>query len=354
MAFRAARTLGVLLLSASLTFILGQQLSALRRDELLQRLDVQAGLRQALLQESVDQLHRHVQFLARVPPIQGIAAAQNIDSSAAKRSISQQQWKRQLQSIFASYMAVHPDIIQLRYIGMKDGGKEVVRVDRVDDIVVALAPHLLQSKAARDYFKATARLGPGQIYTSDLNLNREFGKIEVPHIATLRASIPVFGPSDARDGMLVVNINAGNMLAQLNKNVPAGLRLYLCNERGDFLLHPEPGKSFGFDLGERHLWKEEFTAAPGPGPFAEGQEAVDSPSGRVYVVTRQVQLDNKDGRILILRITAPFELAALPLESLVLLILLGAALATALLLLVGRSPKASARVDPSHGDTGTA
>ena len=39
-------------------------------------------------------------------------------------------WKSRLGEIFKSYVLSHDDIYQVRYIGLENGGRELVRVDR--------------------------------------------------------------------------------------------------------------------------------------------------------------------------------------------------------------------------------
>jgi hypothetical protein len=69
------------------------------------------------------------------------------------------QWQARLASLFVAELQGKPHYAQFRLIGVADGGREIVRADRMGlagDIRVA-PPSELQRKADRDYFVANGR-----------------------------------------------------------------------------------------------------------------------------------------------------------------------------------------------------
>jgi hypothetical protein len=60
--------------------------------------------------------------------------------------------ERRLQEIVSAFLKANPDYYQARYIGLADGGRELVRVERQAGSMVAARRADLQRKGDRDYF----------------------------------------------------------------------------------------------------------------------------------------------------------------------------------------------------------
>ncbi|NOU48969.1 hypothetical protein HG263_00195 [Pseudoalteromonas sp. JBTF-M23] len=184
-------------------------------------------------------------------------AASNNDVDPLDGTVKSQ-WIARLQTIFKSYIDNHSDILQLRYVGVANNGKEIVRVERRDGIVSIVDDSALQSKAQRAYFKVITKLHPGELYVSDLNLNREFGKLDFPYLPTLRVAMPVFDQTQKIFGFVIINIKAQVLLDEIQQDLSKELDLYLINERGDFKIHPNNAMTFGEDLGNSNAWDDLF------------------------------------------------------------------------------------------------
>ncbi|MDR3417472.1 MAG: PAS domain S-box protein [Nevskia sp.] len=165
-------------------------------------------------------------------------------------------------AIFSAYARARPDLLQIRFIGVADGGRELMRVDHRQGTIVVVPSDQLQAKGDRDYFRATLALADGQTYVSNLDLNREHGQVEVPHVPTLRVTTPVFDPDGALFGMIVVNADGHGLLDAVSANASPGPEVYLTNGDGDYLLRPGGQDTFGFDLGQRHRWQDDFAPEP--------------------------------------------------------------------------------------------
>ncbi len=61
-------------------------------------------------------------------------------------------------------------------------------------------------------------------------------------------------------GLLVINLDLERLLGQLRSDLPKDYQLYLANRWGDFLVHPDPAQTFGFDKGRRVLMQDSFAA----------------------------------------------------------------------------------------------
>ena len=82
---------------------------------------------------------------------------------------------RRLASRFVSELTAKPEYSRFRIIGIADGGREIVRVDRrgPDGAIRVVPDAELQRKGDRDYFQAAIRLPPGRLYASPISFYRE-------------------------------------------------------------------------------------------------------------------------------------------------------------------------------------
>lgn len=209
-------------------------------------------------------LRRGVAMLRESGAVRGLVGALSDPGTPPADVVT---WREKVEVLLAGTLESHSYYRQVRLIGLADGGREIVRVDRIahfNDTVVSegqsavrrTAPEDMQRKGSRGYFRETQRLAPGEVYLSDINLNREYGAVEEPHWATIRAGTLVYGPDGAAFGMVVINADADYALEHVRRNASPGTQVYLMNPDGDFLIHPDPSKEFGFDLGAPHRWQD--------------------------------------------------------------------------------------------------
>ncbi len=96
-------------------------------------------------------------------------------------------------------------------------------------------------------------------------------------------------------GMVVINVDVGEILDGIEAGTPREVSAYLMNDQGDYLIHPNPDHSFGFDLGHRHRWQDDFPTLPEVAkdkrPTDYSMQTIDAPDGRHHVVLRRVSFD---------------------------------------------------------------
>ncbi|TGD73624.1 response regulator [Mangrovimicrobium sediminis] len=219
-----------------------------------------------------------VQFLSRVPPVSGIYRATQSGGVDPLDGTTTQQWKQRLEKIFTAYIGEHPEIAQIRYIGVADGGRELVRVDRKQGLLGAVGQARLQRKGETKYFREIVSLNPSETYVSHIELNREYGKLDYPEWPTYRVARGYYDESDQLFGFIIVNYRAAELFKLLQTGQEGEVNLLL-NDRGDFLLHPDPVVAFAFERGEALPWDAYYRA---PVPAAgRGWQSVTGPTGRV-------------------------------------------------------------------------
>jgi PAS domain S-box-containing protein len=175
-----------------------------------------------------------------------------IDPAAAA---TEAEWRRRLGLRFAAELSSKPNYHVFRYIGADDGGRELVRVERTDP---GGPPRIvpdseLQPKGHRDVFKQAIRLPPGGVYVSPVDLNTE-----TPRIPVLRVATPVHTPDGRPFGIVVISVDMRPALARIRSTPTKGGRSYVVNDQGDYLVHPDPNREFGFEFAKPLHIQDDF------------------------------------------------------------------------------------------------
>ena len=214
----------------------------------LNRLKYETNIKSLRLISDIKNLSGDVRYLSGTPPIKGIPRASHNAGIDPTDNSSQKKWEARLSTIFSELIRAKPHYLQIRYIGIKNHGKELVRVDRQGQLIQTVQKQNLQKKGGAPYFINTVKLPPGSVYLSSVTLNREFGKISQPHTPVIRAAMPIYF-NHKLFGILVINMEFTTIFNNLITNTPRELTPYVTNEDGYFLAHPDRTKTYGFDLG---------------------------------------------------------------------------------------------------------
>lgn len=189
----------------------------------------------------------NVLFLAGTPPIQGIVRALEAGGIDPLNGSSVDIWRARLEQIFTKFIEHHPNYAQIRFIGGWGRGMELVRVERNEGGIVAIAADDLQDKSEHDYVDETKRTPLGKVYSSPINLNREHGRVAKPHMPTLRLATPVQF-QDRVFGLLVINLDMTTSLREFTTAFPWPAEISLFDKEGTLLASPDPDQLFGKDL----------------------------------------------------------------------------------------------------------
>jgi len=196
--------------------------------------------------QSRQEITRNLEVLARLPST--LAVLQHADNAQA----------RQLATLFERMMLAHPSYFQIRLISAREHGLERVRVDRQGDLPVEVSGDDLQEKGHYPYVAETLQLKAGEFYLSEIAVNHERGTYAGLDQPALQLATPVTDALGAPLGVVVINVDLNGMFALLAADLPANFKLFLANDDGDILIHPDPTRTFGFDRGRRILIQEEF------------------------------------------------------------------------------------------------
>lgn len=192
--------------------------------------------------------------------LNGLIRARHAGGIDPVDGLSEKTWHGRMAERLLAELEAKPEYAQFRVIGIGDGGREILRVDHSGpNGAIRLVPDAeLQRKGDRPYFRATIDQPANQIYVSTLDLNQENGIVETPHVPTLRISTPLSAPDGKTFGILIINIDMRPAFDRVRSSMRRDGGIYVVNRRGDYLVHPDPAREFGSDLGAPTNWLTDF------------------------------------------------------------------------------------------------
>ena len=117
----------------------------------------------------------------------------------------------------------------------------------------------LQEKGHFPYVFRTLGLRRGQVFLSKIGIDHERGSHAALNQPTLHVAAPVGPDGDGPPlGLLVISVDVNRVFGELKADLPSHLKLFLTNEWGDYLIHPDAAQTFGFDQGRRVQIQDSF------------------------------------------------------------------------------------------------
>ncbi len=215
-----------------------------------------------------EEISRNLQILAAHPA--AIAVLRRPDSTG----------ERELATLFELMMAANPGYFEMRLISAADHGLERVRVDRDGKRLLRVIGDDLQEKGHYAYVYETLKLPAGKAYMSRFVINHERGAHAGLDQPTVLLAMPVADGQGGTLGIVVINVDLDGTFALLAADLPKDFQLFLANSEGDYLIHPDVTRTFGFDKGRRVLIQGEFPATAGLVDGKRDQVLVEASAGR--------------------------------------------------------------------------
>lgn len=194
--------------------------------------------------ENISDVDRHFSRIIQTAAqdlsiIAGLPTLSNfLDSKAKQTTEAEQMFIHALKS----FVQIREYYDQLRLLDMK--GMDLVRVNWGSKGPLVVPREKLQDKSTRTYFLEAKKLKDDQVYFSELDLNIENGKVEIPHNPVIRLARRVKSPG-GREAILVINIFGQKLLhsfVEKAEKLPG--RFFLVNELGYYLHNPDETKEW--------------------------------------------------------------------------------------------------------------
>lgn len=254
---------------------------------------------------SIDDIGADVLVLASMPSTAEVAQT---DDGAGPNVA-----RERLAQVYSSFMVHHLEYLQIRLITRQHYGLELVRFDRDSDGLVRVERGNLQEKGQFAYVFDTLTFAPGRIYTSPISVNHEYGTHAAQGKPTLRLGTPVSNASGEVVGVVVIDIDLAVLLKRLQSDLPSDYQVYLANEWGDFLVHPDASKTFGFDRGRRVLMQDSFSVTRPLFEQSQGEVLANGlaqprqAAGQVLAFVRRPFGDLEGNRFIVLGLAKPLD-----------------------------------------------
>lgn len=250
----------VLFTAAAVGVLSDRNIAAVTLPHELNRIDTRARLAAVELEASVRAARADVMGFRSAVAVDGIVRASLAGGVHPAEFSTVAQWRSRLATRFTAELASKPDYAQFRVIGVADGGRELVRVDRSgpDGGIRVVPDSELRRSGDHDYFQRVLRLAAGEVDISPVDLNRENGVIETPHVPTIRATAPVFAPDGQLFGMMTIHVDLRPAFERIRSMDREDSDFYVVNERGDYLVHPDRSREFGFELSRPIRIQDDF------------------------------------------------------------------------------------------------
>ncbi|MBP0618148.1 sensor histidine kinase [Jiella mangrovi] len=317
-------------------------------------------LRALVVPSALEQIERHLRLVS--DPIAEIAdtAANDVLSATAlsavagivraagnggvdpEGGIAIDVWRARLAQFFLRQLQVEPSYLQFRFIGVEDGGREIVRVNRspAGNGVYVVQDAALQRKGSRPYFRDTVAASKNRVNLTPIELNEEEGEIETPLKPVFRAATPVVAPDGRPFGILIINIDLRVFFAAMRAATGPERSIYVANEAGQILFSPDGRDDFAFQRGGSARIGDVFPAlGTAVAQRREVREVTTDRSGDTFGVVFQPMVLAGSEPIFVVE-AVPYDvltsIADAPQRSILLGAIIAAVCAIALALLVAR------------------
>jgi len=212
-----------------------RDLEAERIEQRLDRVSKQLDVR-------VNEFRKIPLILSGTPPIPRIAHLAS--GGAPEPGESLDVWLTRLGIIFRSILQANPELLQARLVGVADGGRELVRVERRDDEIVIVDRNNMRRKGHRPYFREASKLAPGEVTLSPMNANVENGVVQRPFQPTIRASTPIHTTEGKLFGIIVANAATDAWFQDISLIAGIYGKFLAANQDGDYIFRTDGGPIF--------------------------------------------------------------------------------------------------------------
>ncbi|RMF03542.1 MAG: GAF domain-containing protein [Chloroflexi bacterium] len=155
--------------------------------------------------------------------------------------------RAQLADFFRSFSSNHLFYEEISYID--ETGQQIIKVSSDGQRTWVVSDDKLQNKAGEYYFSETMKLESGQVFVSQLDLDREFGNIVRPFKPVIRQSTPVFDQQGRRRGIVVLFILGSKFLPAIDPDYSeSGGVEFMVDQDGYYLIHSDFARAWSGPL----------------------------------------------------------------------------------------------------------
>jgi len=182
-------------------------------------------------------------ILSHTPAIQGIIRSHRNGGADPRDGSTERLWRDRLAAVFSSFLQAKPYYTAIRYIGLADEGRELVRVNRRSDGRVArVTKDQLKQTADEPAFKADRPLARGSAWFSKVSVSPKPDSVGGASSATIEVVYPVFDHRKEPFGLIVLGVDYQTFLTRILNLVESNERLYISDSSGVFIYKDPEGQ----------------------------------------------------------------------------------------------------------------
>ena len=159
---------------------------------------------------------------------------------------TEEHWRRRIETIFTTMMRTHATYTHMRFVGLSDGGREIVHVRRTEEGLNAVPHKYLQHQGTEPYMeRLTSASGPFFVSLDHGMRNEPDRAVERPKIRLVH---PIQTESGANFGAIVIDADYESLLSIARQDLAPGYQLTILDEHLDYIMIAADGQKTPLQL----------------------------------------------------------------------------------------------------------
>jgi len=159
-----------------------------------------------------------------------------------------------LENDFLEFLKQSTAYYQLGYIDKE--GNEIVKIEFDEKTYKIIPKENLENRKEEVYFAETLNFNEGEVFISQINLNTKNGEIEnrgtreyPEYVPIILTAVPTFNENREKTGVIFLSFYADYFLNDIRNFQREEEGIFLINEEGYYLAHPDREKEFASAFG---------------------------------------------------------------------------------------------------------
>lgn len=212
----------------------------------LERLETHALLNATRLESALNNARVDLMALRTTGAVAGFGTAytQSVVDPSMKDIAAT--WRRRIATRLAAELSANPQYAQMRVVGRENGGRELVRVDRSGlQGAIRVVPEVeLAPKGDRAYFSEAISLSAREMYVSPVEPQQVPSTVDRAPFPVVRVAAPLLDGDGKAFAVGVIDVDLQPEFDRVRANMVSGRQIFVVNERGEYLLHPDGQRVF--------------------------------------------------------------------------------------------------------------
>jgi signal transduction histidine kinase len=224
----------------------------------IQRLADQTRARIGAVDALLNTVRNEVFATRTFPSHQGIVRARHNGGVDPEVGFSEEQWRHHLAEAYAGQMSAKLGIHRYRFIGVADGGRELVRVDRAgpDHGTRIVPPAELERQGDEEFFRRGAALPENEVYLSWARSDRADGQDEASPLPMATFVTPVRTETGELFGLIVLDLDMRPTFERIRAALSEDTRSYIVDASGPYLVNLREGRIV--PTSQTRRWQDDF------------------------------------------------------------------------------------------------